>query len=208
MMMKIYKTGQAAKYLAVTPITIQAWDRNGTLKAHRTKTGRRYYTQEELDNFLNRDTDQQNKDGLVVAYARVSTQKQKSNLKHQLAFIRDYVNAKGIILDKEVKDIASGLNYKRPGWNKLLRDVDQDKVKTIYITYKDRFVRFGFDWFEQFCKQHGTTIVVLNNPDTSPEKEVMQDLISIVHVFSCRVYGLRSYRKNIEELANKQSGDN
>ena len=125
---------------------------------------------------------------------------QKKNLKNQLAFIREYAVAKGIILDQEISDIGSGLNYKRPKWNKLLKQVEQGKINTIFITYKDRFIRFGFDWFEQFCKEHGTKIVVINNPDTSPETEIMQDLMAIVHVFSCRVYGLRKYQKDIDRL--------
>lgn len=92
------------------------------------------------------------------------------------------------------------MNYKRPKWNKLLKQVEQGKINTIFITYKDRFIRFGFDWFEQFCKEHGTKIIVINNPDTSPEAEILQDLMAIVHVFSCRVYGLRKYQKDIDQL--------
>ena len=196
--MRIYKIGDAAKYIGYKPNTLQRWDREGKLKAHRTPTNRRYYTQEQLDNWLNSTQKQDN--GQMVAYARVSSNHQKKNLKNQLAFIREYAVAKGIILDQEISDIGSGLNYKRPKWNKLLKQVEQGKINTIFITYKDRFIRFGFDWFEQFCKEHGIKIVVINNPDTSPETEIMQDLTAIVHVFSCRVYGLRKYQKDIDQL--------
>ena len=203
--MKIYKTGEAAKVLAVTPQTLQYWDRKGILKAHRTQTNRRYYTQEQLDNWLNKDPDESKQ--ISVAYARVSTPKQKGNLKNQLSFIRNYTNAKGIILGKEITDIGSGLNYNRPNWNKLLKDVDKGKVGRIYVTYKDRFIRFGFDWFNSFCKDHGCEIVVLNNPDTSPEEEVTQDLLSIIHVFSYRVYGLRKYKKDMTKIITNQKDD-
>ena len=196
--MRIYKIGDAAKYIGYKPNTLQRWDREGKLKAYRTPTNRRYYTKEQLDNWLNSTQKQDN--GQMVAYARVSSNHQKKNLKNQLAFIREYAVAKGIILDQEISDIGSGLNYKRPKWNKLLKQVEQGKINTIFITYKDRFIRFGFDWFEQFCKEHGTKIVVINNPDTSPETEIMQDLMAIVHVFSCRVYGLRKYQKDIDQL--------
>ena len=196
--MRIYKIGDAAKYIGYKPNTLQKWDREGKLKAHRTPTNRRYYTQEQLDNWLNSTQKQNN--GQMVAYARVSSNHQKKNLSNQLAFIREYAVAKGIILDQEISDIGSGLNYKRPKWNELLKQVEQGKINTIFITYKDRFIRFGFDWFEQFCKEHGTKIVVINNPDTSPETEIMQDLMAIVHVFSCRVYGLRKYQKDIDQL--------
>ena len=196
--MRIYKLGDAAKYLGYRPNTLQKWDREGKLKARRTPTNRRYYTQEQLDNWLNSTQKQNN--GQMVAYARVSFNHQKKNLNNQLAFIREYAVAKGIILDQEISDIGSGLNYKRPKWNKLLKQVEQGKINTIFITYKDRFIRFGFDWFEQFCKEHGTKIIVINNPDTSPEAEILQDLMAIVHVFSCRVYGLRKYQKDINRL--------
>lgn len=72
-----------------------------------------------------------------------------------------------------------------------------NKIDKIYITYKDRFIRFGYDWFENLCEKYGTEIIVLNNIDTSPDKELVDDLISIIHVFSCRLYGLRKYKKKI-----------
>ena len=72
-------------------------------------------------------------------------------------------------------------------------------MDTIYITYKDRFVRFGYDWFEQLCLKFNTKIVILNNPDLSPQQEMVEDLVSIIHVFSCHIYGLRKYKKKIEE---------
>ena len=132
-----------------------------------------------------------------VAYARVSTSGQKDDLKDQLSYSRQYANAQGIVLDEEISDIGSGLNYKRQKWNNLLDEVMNNKIDKIYITYKDRFIRFGYDWFENLCKKHGTEIIVLNNIDTSPDKELVDDLISIIHVFSCRLYGLRKYKKKI-----------
>ena len=198
-MEKRYKLGEAAKYIRRHPKTLERYDNEGVLKAHRTKTNRRYYTQSQLDDFLNKDGGEDETNKKIVAYARVSSNHQKNDLKNQLSFIRNYTNAKGFILDEELSDIGSGLNYKRYNWNKLLDQVDQNQVKQIYITYKDRFVRFGFDWFDSFCKKHGCEIIVLNNVDTSPEQEVANDLISIIHVFSCRVYGLRKYKKVIEK---------
>lgn len=115
----------------------------------------------------------------IVGYARVSTANQKDDLKDQEDFIRQYANAKGIILDKMITDIGSGLNYKRKKWNKLLDEVMQGKIKTIYITYQDRFIRFGYDWFEKLCNQNGTKIVVLNNQETSPNEGCPKHLACI-----------------------------
>ena len=72
-------------------------------------------------------------------------------------------------------------------------------VKTIIVSHKDRFIRFGFEWFERFLKSNGVELIVVNNESLSPQEETIQDLISIIHVFSCKIYGLRKYKKKIEE---------
>lgn len=74
----------------------------------------------------------------------------------------------------------------------------ENKIKTIFITHKDRFVRFGFDWFERFCNKFNVEIVVVKNEKLSPHQELVQDIVSILHVFSCRLYGLNKYKKQIE----------
>lgn len=132
---------------------------------------------------------------------------QKDDLKNQITFIQQYVNAKGIILDESITDIGSGLNYNRKKWNQLLTEIMQDKIDTIYVTYKDRFIRFGFEWFERLCNMHDTKIVVLNNKATSPDQELVDDLISIIHVFSCRLYGLRKYKTKLEKDKSLKGGE-
>ena len=93
----------------------------------------------------------------------------------------------------------------------MLDEVMERKIKTIIVTHKDRFVRFGYEWFEKFCMKFNTNIVVVNNEDLSPHEELVQDIISILHVFSCRLYGLHKYKKQIEgdeEIAKElQDGD-
>ena len=87
----------------------------------------------------------------------------------------------------------------------------EQKIKTIIITHKDRFIRFGYDWFEKFCMKFHTTIVIVNNEELSPQEELVQDSVSILHVFSCRLYGLRKYKKQIERdeeiVKELQDGD-
>ena len=189
------KPKEMAKRLGITVQTLQNWDNNGKLKAHRTPTNRRYYTEDQYQAYTGL---QNNTKRLNVLYARVSTYGQKDDLQDQLVFIRQYANAKGIIINQEFTDIGSGLNYKRKKWNQLLDMVIQDKINQIFITYQDRFIRFGFDWFDNLCKQHGTKIIVINNPHTSPDQELVNDLVSIIHVFSCRLYGLRKYKNKLK----------
>ncbi len=81
----------------------------------------------------------------------------------------------------------------------LLDEVMEQKIKTIIVTHKDRFIRFGYDWFEKFCMKFNTTIMVVNNEALSPQEELVQDIVSILHEFSYRLYGLRKYKKQIEK---------
>ena len=97
-----------------------------------------------------------------------------------------------MIVDQCIEEYGSGLNYNHKKWNQLLDEVMEQKIKTIIVTHKDRFVRFGYDWFEKFCMKFNTTIVVVN------KEELVQDIVSILHAFSCRLYGLRKYKKQIE----------
>ena len=205
--MAMLKPKEMAERLNVTVRTLQRWDNDGILKAYRTPTNRRYYTEEQYLEYTGQS--QMAKDTRkVVAYARVSSNGQKDDLKNQLQFLRNFANGKGIILDDVITDIGSGLNYKRKKWNKLLDDVMDNQIKVIYITYKDRFVRFGYDWFENLCKKHNTEIVVLNNIETSPSQEMVDDMISIIHVFSCRLYGLRKYKTKIKNDGSLKGGEN
>ena len=199
------RLNEMAKRLNVSVKTLQRWDREGILVAKRTPTDRRYYTEDQYLEYIGSSTKSKRK---TIAYARVSSANQKDDLRNQITFIRNYVNAKGEILDDVIEDIGSGLNYNRKHWNDLLlNQIPKGEIEKIYITYKDRFVRFGFDWFERFCNHYNCKIVIINNPDTSPQKELVDDLISIIHVFSRRIYGLRKYKKDISLDESLQDGN-
>ena len=194
-----------AKRLGVSVKTLQRWDREGILIAKRNPNNRRYYTEDQYLEYIGSSNKKNRK---IIAYTRVSSNNQKDDLQNQITFIRNYVNAKGEILDDVIQDIGSGLNYNRKHWNDLLlNQIPKGEIEKIYITYKDRFVRFGFDWFERFCNHYNCEIVIINNPETSPQQELIEDLISIIHVFSCRIYGLRKYKKDIRLDESLQNGN-
>ena len=108
--------------------------------------------------------------------------------------------ANGLVVDEWVSEIGSGLNYERKQFNLLLKEVEERKISKIVVAHEDRFIRLGFEWFEKFCKEHDCEIVVVNLQSLSPEEEVTQDLLTIIHCFSSRLYGLRRYKKNIEAM--------
>ena len=192
-----YKPKDFAELLGVSVKTLQRWDRDGILKANRTPTDRRYYTYDQYLQFKGIQTENDIRD--TVIYARVSTRNQKDDLQNQVEFLKQFCNAKGIIVNQCIEDFGSGLNYNRKKWNKLLDEVMENKIKTIVISNKDRFIRFGYDWFEKFCEKFNTKIIIVNNETLSPNEELVQDIISILHVFSYRLYGLRKYKNQIKE---------
>ena len=200
-MNKIYKPNEFGKMIGRTVNTLQRWDREGILKARRTPTNRRYYTEEDYYNIMGiQQENAENQVNDVIIYARVSNQNQKDDLKNQVEFLKTYANAKGYIVSNIITDIGSGLNYNRKGFNSILYS---EKKQKILISYKDRFVRFGYSWFDNFLKSKGSEIIVVNNQTLSPQQELVEDLISIIQIFSCRIYGLRKYKqkiKNDEEL--------
>jgi len=201
--MKILKPKDVSERLNVTVWTLQEWDRKGKLKAFRNpKTDRRYYTEEQIDDFLG--IRKQSKDAKVVIYCRVSNQNQSDDLANQIEFLKTFCNAKAEIVDEVLTDIGSGLNYNRKNFNHILDMAVQGKIKRLYISHKDRFVRFGYEWFEKLLQKNACEVVVVNNETMSPQEEMIQDLISIIHVFSCRINGLRKYKKQIkEEMKNE-----
>ncbi len=167
------------------------------MKAHRTPTDRRYYTYDQYLQFKGIQTENDVRD--VVIYARVSTRNQKDDLHNQVEFLKQFCNAKGVIGNQCIEDFGSGLNYDRNKWNRLLEEVMENKIRTIVISNKDRFVRFGYDWFERFCEKFNTKIIVVNSETFSPSEELVQDIVSILDVFTYRLYGLRKYKKQIRE---------
>jgi len=195
--MKIFKPKEVSEMLNVTVRTLQKWDMDGKLEANRTPTtNRRYYTQDQINEYLGKKDRQSDK---IVIYCRVSSQSQKPDLEGQIEFLRQYANAKGYIVDEIISEIGSGLNYNRKRWNELLTNIQEKRISKVIVSHKDRFIRFGYEWYEKFVERYGCTIEVVNNETTSPQEEMIQDLVSIVHCFSCRIYGLRKYKTKIRE---------
>ena len=189
--------------------TLQKWDREGRLRAHRSPiSNRRYYTHDQYLEYTGVKVETQQ---LVIAYTRVSGKAQKPDLVNQVHALERYCTEQSLHVDEWMQDIGSGLNYKRKQFIHLFELIEQGRVKTMVIAHRDRLVRFGFEWFEAFCERHGTKIIVMNAETLSPEKEMVEDLLAIVTVFSARFHGLRSYRKVVEkasEHVDKQKDQN
>lgn len=194
--------GEAAKYVGRKVQTLQVWDRKGILKpASRTATNRRVYTKQQLDTFLGKRPNENERK--IVVYCRVSSSSQKSDLKNQVEASMNYCIAKGYCNTILVEEIGDGLNFKRKKLLELFSQVQRGEISKIIITHKDRLCRFGFDFLDYVCKENNCELEVINFEQTSPEKEVVEDLMAIIHCFSCRLYGLRKYAKVLKDAIKK-----
>ncbi|KAJ3064733.1 hypothetical protein HK102_008119, partial [Quaeritorhiza haematococci] len=128
-------------------------------------------------------------------YCRVSSPGQKKDLESQISALQPAFPDHVLI-----RDIGSGLNFKRKGLKRLLERVMSGTVEEIVVTHKDRLCRFGFDLIESMVNTFGGRILVQNHAVRTPEEELTQDLLTIIHVFSCRLYGLRRYSRTLKSI--------
>lgn len=202
-----YKPGQIAKLLNVTPKTISNYcDKKILTAIVDPETNRRSITAESLLTFLQDKNmvslDDERSDAI---YARVSSKKQKDELEQQINYLKifavDY-NPKNLIVKS---DIGSGLNDNRKELNQLLNLVQNNKINRIFIMYKDRLTRFGFNYIKQICDFHNTEIIVSNEEnDKSLQDELADDIISVIHSSSDKLYGMKS---KISKATDKIKGD-
>jgi putative resolvase len=188
---RAYPPREFARMVGRSVSTLRRWDREGKLPAKRTASNQRYYTYDDYCQVLGREP----RERKTYAYLRVSSPAQRPDLANQRAAVEQFCIASGKEVAEYMEDVGSGLNYKRKHFLRLMEMVERGEVAEIIIAHKDRLVRFGFEFFEKFCTDHGCRITVMNAESLSPEEEMVKDLLSIVHCFSSRLYGLRRYKK-------------
>lgn len=198
--MEYHSIGKFAKLINRHIETLRDWDRKNILKPAYISSGKhRMYSEEQLNEVLN--LKYRNVTKKVIGYCRVSSNKQKDELDKQIKYVKEYMIAKGYCF-KVITDIGSGINYNKQGLNKLVDMISNGEVEKLVILYKDRLVRFGFEIIENLCKKYGTTIEVIDSTPKTEEQELVEDLIQIVTVLSCKLQGKRANKakKLIQEL--------
>ncbi|MDJ0690548.1 MAG: IS607 family transposase [Xenococcaceae cyanobacterium MO_188.B32] len=189
---------EAAYLLGVSTDTLRRWEKEGKITSSRTEGGHRRY---DLTSILKDKEDE----GLTILYARVSTRPQLKDLDRQIAVLETYAEIKGWKNCLTIKDIGSGVNYKKKGLNKLLSILTEGKATRLVLTTKDRLLRFGAELVFSMCELYGVEVVILNKaPDSSPEEELVKDVLEIITVFSAKLHSMRS-RKNVKLLKENLS---
>ena len=190
-----------AEQLGVTVETLRRWDRTGKLPAKRTPANHRYYTEEDLA--LAKGLKPAVEDRLIKVYCRVSSPKQKNELANQVLAMEQFCLGRGYAVDEWITEIGGGLNFKRPKFLALIESALSGSVEIIVIAHKDRLCRFAFELIEELLSKRGCSIVVANAESLSPQAELCDDLMAIIHCFSCRLYGSRSYQRQKEKAVRK-----
>ena len=198
----MYTPSEFGKRIHVSVKTLQRWDRQGVLRAHRTPTNRRYYTTADLESILPQAARAGRR---TVAYCRVSSVAQRPDLENQQRLLEAFCTARGFVVDECISEIGGGLNFKRKQFLRLVDAVIAGEVSTLVLAHKDRLARFGYSLLAHLCETHECTLMVMNTDQLSPEQELVQDLITITHCFSSRLYGLRKYRKALEKVLKDEN---
>jgi len=177
---------QFAKKCGVTQTTIRNWERSGKIKPERTKGGHRRFDDADLAKIVPPER-------TSVCYARVSTKNKSNDLERQKQVLELYAAAKGYTF-KIIEDIGSGLNYNKKGLVQLIDLIEMNAVDNLIITHKDRLLRFGSDIIFKLCQIHNVNVEIINKDDekTDYNKELVEDVLSIITVFSAKLYGSRS----------------
>lgn len=178
---------KAVEFLGLSPNTLRKYADEGKIKSIKNAAGQRLY---DVESYIRGDSIRT----ATVCYCRVSSSKQRDDLARQVTYLQSLYPESEI-----VKDIGSGLNFKRKGLQALLDRLLRGDKLTLVVACRDRLARFGFELIQYLVEQNGGKIVVLDQTVHCPSSELTQDLLSILHIFSCRMHGLRKYSQKIKE---------
>ena len=182
---------EASEFLGVSMDTLRRWERTGKITSFRTEGGHRRYEKKDLIKFKKDDSVEPR---ITIAYCRVSSSDQKEDLQRQIQNVSQYCIANGYQF-QVISDLGSGLNYNKKGLRELMELICSNQIERIVVNYKDRLIRFGFELIEQLCSIYHVRIEVINlTEDKTYEEELVEDVLSVITVFTAKLYGARSHK--------------
>lgn len=200
---------EASIITGINPQTLRKLGDENKIKCYKTLSGQRKFDKAYLEKMCNNDDvndkiNENTKQNYI--YTRVSSKKQSDDLSRQIEFIKNKRPEYSSYIS--ISDIASGINFKRKGLSTILDASLQGTVGEIIVAHRDRLCRFGFDLIKLIIEKQGGKITVLDDEQNkSSEQELSEDLLSIVHIYSCRQMGKRSYKTKIENIKNTHKNE-
>ena len=194
-MCTIYRIHEFAERIGRSTATVRRWEREGKLVAKRLPSGHRFFDESDVRLMLGGAPEKR----LTVVYCRVSSAGQKDDLVSQVSAMEIFCLSSGVAVDEWIQEIGGGMNFKRKHFLSIMDRIQRGEIKTLLVAHKDRLMRFGFDLFQHIATENGCEIIVANQESLSPQQERVEDLMAIVHTFSCRLYGMQKYKQSIKE---------
>lgn len=191
------KAKEVLKLLRCSRPSLTKYLKQGKLKAKLLDNGYYDYEEKSVYDFLNKDINRK-----TVIYARVSTKKQKNDLKNQIELLKNFCFQNGYTINEIYSDIASGITFEnRIDLFKLIDEIINNKIEKIIITYKDRLSRIGFDFFKTLFNKFGCEIIVISEVGSNKldREEIFEEIISLLHCYSMKMYSKKKNNK-IKEL--------
>jgi len=121
--------GKAAAELGVTRETLRRWESTGKIASSRTPNGHRRYDLFQLRGMIPKKNPEEKR---TVAYARVSSHDQKSDLARQVMVLESYCANHGWKFEV-VQDLGSGLNYNKKGLRRLIKKYAQGLCNALWL---------------------------------------------------------------------------
>lgn len=180
--------------------------RSKMLPVVKTDGGHRRYRESDVKALLGQQVTQ--KENNVVIYSRVSSQdqKQKGDLDRQKIRNYEYCVKQGYKVIETFEECGSGMNDNRTKLRKIIELAGQGKFQKLVVEHRDRLTRFGFGMFEHFFKQMGVEIVCVESVlPKSFENELVEDILSLLTVFSSKIYGRRAAENKKKRKNETQS---
>jgi len=197
-------TKKTKEILQLTSKTLRIWDKEGKIRTFRTPSGQRRYNLKDIQNITGRNSIDNTKKE-KICYCRVSSPKQMDDLNRQKDFFR--TKFPDHIL---VTDVGSGINWKKKGLKTILDKAMHGDISEVVVAHRDRLCRFAFELLEWIFERNGVKLLVLNEEKgESSDNELTDDILSIIHVYSCRKMGRRRYKnKENKTLSNQGTKEN
>lgn len=195
------KAKEVLKLLRCSRPSLTKYLKQGKLKAKLLDNGYYDYEEKSVYDFLNKDINRK-----TVIYARVSTKKQKNDLKNQIELLKNFCFQNGYTINEVYSDIASGITFEnRIDLFKLVDEIINNKIEKVIITYKDRLSRTGFDFFKTLFNKFGCEIIVISEVGSNKldREEIFEEIISLLHCYSMKMYSKRKNNK-IKELITEE----
>jgi putative resolvase len=193
----VYRIGEFAERIGRSVSTVRRWESEGRIRVRRTRTGQRYFDDTDVRRVLQPGFDESTRK--TVVYCRVSSPGQKDDLASQVAAMEQFCLARGVAVDEWVEEIGGGMDLTRRKFLALMDNIERGHIATLVIAHRDRLARFGFDYLQHIAAKNGCEIVVANQESLSPRRELVEDLLAIVHTFAGRLDGLRRYEMTLKD---------